>query len=324
MVNLKGIDIFVSAKVFSPFGGKPKVKLTNKFGLPRTIVNAMERDTYTMGAARMSVTGLLKPPRIGMLYKQHHDKIERDVTDGIWALFGQALHAILERGGDEEHIPEERLFAEVRGWIISGQIDLQKFVRPFVKIIDYKSTSAYAVMNEKREWVEQLNVYRWLVETATPHRVSGLGICAFVRDWSRHRAAENTEYPQAPTIMIDIPLWSFAEAAAFVEERVRIHQAAITSSDMGDELPECTDEERWMRPDKWAVKKTGNKRAIKVHDTHEEAQQHLANLLKKTANEDKPAFIIEHRKSEPIRCTGDYCHVSAWCSQYARWKKENE
>jgi hypothetical protein len=84
---------------------------------------------------------------------------------------------------------------------------------------------------------------------------------------------------------------------------------------MGEEPPECTDEERWMRPDSWAVMKVGNKRATKVHDSRHEAEKHLANL--------DGNFVIDHRRGEPIRCTGDYCNVSAWCRQYERWKKEN-
>ncbi len=291
------------------------MKYTNKFGLPKTIVNAMERDQYSMGEARMSVTGLLKPPRIGALFKLHHEKIEKDVSDGIWALFGQAIHAILERGGDEEHIPEERLFITVRGWVNSGQLDVQKLDNNKVKIIDYKSCSAYAVMSEKKDWVEQLNVYGHLLRVAKGYEVEALSVCAFIRDWSRHQAGQSNEYPQSPIIPVEIPLWAPETAAAFVEERVAVHQKAIASSDMGEEPPECTDEERWMRPDSWAVMKVGNKRATKVHDSRHEAEKHLANL--------DGNFVIDHRRGEPIRCTGDYCNVSAWCRQYERWKKEN-
>lgn len=291
------------------------MKITNNHGLPQTIVNAIERDDYTMGAARMSVTGLLKPPRIGLLYAKHHDKIERDVTDMIWSLFGRAVHKILEQGGDEQHIPEERLFAEVRGWIISGQLDLQMLGPKKVKITDYKTTSAYAVMHEKTDWLQQLNTYRWLLETATDHRVQELAVCAFVRDWSRHRAKENPEYPQVPTVMIPIPMWTMAEAGAFVEERVKVHQKAIASSDMGEEPPLCTDDERWMRGASYAVVKRGGKRAAKVFDDMIQA----ANYAEFRGAE----YDVQTRLALPVRCQGDYCGVSAWCSQYAQWKKEN-
>lgn len=291
------------------------MKITNNHGLPKTILNAVERDDYSRGNARISVTGLLKPPRIGLLYAKHHHDIEKDVTDYIWALFGKAVHKILELGGDEKHIPEERLFAEVRGWRISGQLDLQELAPKTAKIVDYKVTSAWAVMHEKVEWVEQLNLYRWLLETATEWKVSELSVCAFVRDWNRHQAANSNDYPQKPMVMVSIPLWGMNEAATFVEERVRVHQTAQAAWDMGGEPPLCTDQERWMRQSRYAVKKQGNKRPTKVFDNAHDA----ATCAKDLGVE----YVVDSRPGEPIRCTGDYCNVSRWCSQYREWSGKN-
>lgn len=291
------------------------MKITNHDNLPRTILNAIERDDYTRGNARISITGLLKPPRIGLLYNKHAPDIEKDVTDFIWQLFGKAVHKVLEMGGDEEHIPEERLFSEIRGWRISGQLDLQKLSPPMVAITDYKVTSAWAVMHSKNEWVEQLNSYRWLLEQATNYRVSKLAICAFVRDWSRHEAGASNQYPQKPMVMIPIPLWPMEEAGRFLDERVRVHQEAQAIWDMGGEPPYCTDEERWMRKASYAVRKQTNKRATKVHDSALEAARHAKNLGEE--------YVVDTRPGEPIRCTGDYCSVSKWCSQYREWREKN-
>lgn len=289
------------------------MKITNRHGLPKTIVNAIERDPYHMGDARISVTGLLKPPRISLLYKKYSDLIEKDVADNIWALFGQAIHSILERGGDEEHIPEERLFISCRGWRISGQVDLQKVSDTVVNIQDYKSTSAYAVMHDKPEWVEQTNCYAHLVRVCKGLTVQSLSIVAFVRDWNRHQAQANSDYPQSPCVVVPIPLWTPERAEAFIDERVRIHQDAQAGWDMGDDPPQCTDEERWMRTPTYAVVKQGNKRASKVFDDPTEATKY--------AEFRGAAFVVETRKAEPIRCSGDYCGVSQWCRQYADWKK---
>lgn len=291
------------------------MRITNHHNLPRTIMNAIERDDYSRGNARISVTGLLKPPRIGLLFSKHHTDIEKDVTDQIWSLFGKAVHKILEMGGDEEHIPEERLFAEVRGWRISGQLDLQKLKPPNVKVCDYKVTSAWAVTNGKPEWISQLNAYRWLLETATNYRVEDLSVCAFIRDWSRHQVGASNDYPQQPMVMIDIPLWSMQEAQDYIEERVRVHQEAQALWDMGQEPPPCNDEERWMRKASYAVRKQGNKRATKVFDTALEATDYASHL--------GGEFVVDSRPGEPIRCTGDYCNVSRWCSQYKEWREKN-
>lgn len=288
------------------------MKITNNHDLPQPLVNAVERDPYSMGNARISVTGLLRPPRITLLYKRHSPEIVTDVVDHIWSLMGRAIHKVLEDGGDEQHITEERLFAEVRGWRISGQVDLQKKGNRY-KITDYKNTSAYTVRQEKKEWAEQLNSYAWLVREATGMEVEAVNVCAIVRDWSRHRAKEDQDYPQAPAVMVPVPLWTHEEAGRFVEERVRVHQAAIAGWDMGDEPPPCSDAERWMRPDTWAVIKQGNKRPSKVCESVGEANEY--------AGQRGDAYYVQHRPGEPIRCSGNYCQVAPWCKQYAEWQK---
>lgn len=289
------------------------MRVTNRLGLPQTLVNAIERDPYSMGAARISVTGLLRPPRITLLHKKHAAEIESDVVDNIWSLFGRAVHKILEDGGDEEHLTEERLFFDARGWRVSGAVDLQRLGNGRVRVVDYKTCSAYAVMHEKPDWVSQLNLYAHALRVAKDADVESLAICAIIRDWSRHKAKADPDYPQDPVAMIELSLWSPEEAAAFAEQRVRVHQEAIASVALGEDLPLCSDEERWMRQPEYAVKKPGNKRATKVFDTFQKAKDFAA--IK--------GLIIEERPAEPIHCTS-YCNVSAWCSQYAAWKKERE
>ena len=39
------------------------MKLTNKYGLPQTLVNVLERPTYSKGKANLSVTQLLNSPK---------------------------------------------------------------------------------------------------------------------------------------------------------------------------------------------------------------------------------------------------------------------
>lgn len=63
----------------------------------------------------------------------------------------------------------------------------------------------------------------------------------------------------------------------------------------------CTDEERWHKPDKWAVKKPGNKRALKLHDTREAAMAHAGTTLE-----------VEYRPGEDTKCL-KYCSVAQFC-----------
>lgn len=286
------------------------MKITNKFNVPETLVALATRDYYTKGKSDYSVTEIISPPRIQRLRRKHFEEIEQDVSDMLWMLLGTALHVVAERSEVSGHTNEERLSAGINGIILSGAIDLQKDDEDGVTITDYKFTSAWALMNDKPEWEQQQNIYKYLVERVKKKPVKGLKICALIRDWSRRDAQNKPDYPQAPIQVIDIPMWTFDRTEAFIKERVEMHRDSKVSADWGDELPLCSDEERWLRPTTYAVKKDGRKTAIRVFDTQDEADA----LLKEMPEKDKG--FIEIRKGEAVRCTGNFCGVSQWCNQF--------
>lgn len=282
------------------------MKVTNKFGVPAPLVTLASKEYYSKGAAQYSVTELLSPARVRRLREQYNSEIQTDVTDLMWQMLGSALHVVMERGQTDGHITEERLFAEVDGLVVSGAIDLQEEKDGGVIITDYKFCSAWAVMNEKPEWEQQLNIYKWLVESVKCKRVDGLRICALIRDFNRHETREN--YPAAPIQMVDIPMWSLLETEKFVRQRLDLHRDAKVAQDLGDALPECSPEERWQSETTYAVKRDGRKTAIRVFKTMEEAEE-LAQ---------KEKGYVETRPGEPKRCTGNFCGVAQWCEQYQR------
>lgn len=282
------------------------MKITNKFGVPGTLEALAKRDYYTKGKADYSVTELISPPRVQRLRRRHWEKMESDVSDMLWSLMGSALHVVAERGQAEGHITEQRLFHEVDGITISGAIDVQQMGPDGITIIDYKFTKAWSVMADKPEWEAQQNIYAWLVHEVKGQEVAGVQICALVRDWSRLEALRKPEYPQAPIHIVKLPLWPFERTEAYVRERIRLHNEGRMAEDLDAELPRCSPDEQWRREPKFAVMKEGRKRALRVLDTEDEAIQ----LAKKEGG------YVERRKSEPIRCTGNYCGVRDWCSQY--------
>lgn len=73
--------------------------LTNKLGLPDTIVKACSYDSHKV-AGDLSVTQLIDSPRVRIL-KRKHD-YEEDVSDMLFALMGTALHHILERANIDQ------------------------------------------------------------------------------------------------------------------------------------------------------------------------------------------------------------------------------
>jgi hypothetical protein len=290
------------------------MKLTNVHKIPETFVNVLKRPTYSKGKANLSATQLLNSPKIVALTKKFEDEIEQDVSDMVWSIFGTAIHGVLEHGKDDNHIVEERLHAEVGGWNISGAIDLQIVTgENTISIRDYKTTSAWGVMNEKIEWEQQLNIYAWLVERNKRVVVDSLGIVAIIRDWSRREAAKNEDYPQAPVKELPIKLWPYQEREEFIENRLVAHSEAEFALDANEALPDCTPSEMWEKPSIWAVRKVGNVRAKSLHNTEEEANAALEAAGK--------GFEIEYRPGERTRCAS-FCPVSNWCQQWRNFQEQ--
>lgn len=248
------------------------MKLTNKHNLPQTFVNVIKRPTYSKGKAHLSATELINSPQIVQLKHRHWDDIEVDASEMVWSLFGSAVHGILEHGKDKNHIVEERIHLTHDGWHLSGAIDLQEVDEDGINIKDYKVTGAWAVRNEKQEWHDQLNIYAWMVEKVKGVSIKSLQIVAIIRDWSSREASLKEDYPQAPIVTIDIPIWPMQQREDFVNERLHMHAAAYFESDSGGDLPECTAEQMWEKQTTYAVKKEGGVRAKSVHATREEAE----------------------------------------------------
>ena len=282
--------------------------ITNHTGLPEPVFKALTRNDYSKGKSNRSVTQLIDSPRVRVLRKENDEKIEEDAADMLWSVLGTAVHKMFEEHEADQHIVEERLYAEIDNWIISGAIDIQREEGDgSVTILDYKCTSAWSVIYGKSEWDKQLNFYAWLAEHDKGCTVGALKICAVLRDWQRKKAEVDSSYPQAPIVIVDIPLWSRQVRDEYVRERVRIHQEAEFERLTGGDLPLCSDEERWKKDDQFAVKKIGTKRAIKLFDSMDDAFAYM-----------KENQEIETRKGRSIRCEDNYCKVAEFCDQYRR------
>jgi hypothetical protein len=297
------------------------MKLTNRNNLPETIINVIRRPEYNKGKSNMSVTELLNSPRIVQLKRKHWDELTEDASDMVWSIFGTAIHGVLEHGKDDHHIVEERTHIVLDNMHISGAIDLQEIEADGIIVSDYKTTSAWAVMNEKQDWHNQLNSYAYLVEAAKKMPVKKLQIVAIVRDWSRRDAATRDGYPAAPIVVIDIPLWSFAEREAYVRGRISLHGDAFFEMETGGDMPNCTAEEMWEKPTTYALKKDGNVRAKSVHETSEAAETALAAATEKAKKGEK--FLIEVREGGRTRCES-FCQVSPYCKQHQEYMASKE
>jgi hypothetical protein len=283
--------------------------ITNKHNLPQTLVNLAENRDYSRGNSHRSITQLIDAPQISVLRMINENRITEDVVDTFWANLGSALHHITEKGADDKHLVEERLFVDVEDWTISGAIDVQRLEDDnSITIMDYKFTSVWAVKNPKLDWERQLNCYAYLVEANKKVKIKELQIICFLRDWNRNNAKRDMNYPQQQIVVVPIKLWDFEERSKYVADRVRTHQEALQDYMNGKDMAECTFEEMWKREDTYAVKKKKNKRALKVFEIETDA--------KEFAKEKGEEYEVEYREGVAVRCEDNYCKVNQWCPQY--------
>ena len=271
--------------------------LTNRLNLPRSIFAAVANDPYTKGKSDISVTGLIAPPYQRKL--RETTEVQEDVSDRIWSLLGQSVHSVLERAypeGTTDAVVEQRLFAEVNDWVVSGQMD----VLEGGVLNDFKVTSVWS-RDGKIEWEQQLNLLAALCRREYQktgderYLVTKLQIIAIYRDWVMSKTFD-ADYPQAQVGVIEVPLWSLERQEAYLLERVKAHQES--------EPPPCTDEERWKSETVWALMKEGRKSAVKLYDNMDEAQDAAEKAGKNHS--------VVCRQGEYRRCA-NYCNVSHAC-----------
>ena len=293
------------------------MKYTNKHNIPIEIIRAVENDSYSKGDSVKSITGFLQPPQISIINEEHSDKITQDISERIWILLGQSVHSILERANENEldTLTEERMYATVYGWRISGQTDSISLEDNTLK--DYKVTSAWTVMNalkdEKPEWAQQLNCYGWLAKQSGK-TIDQLNIIAISRDWSKFQYERSGgDYPPAPVTVINIPMWTDEEQQNFIEERVSLHQDAEAEFLISGTLPPCSDEERWKKEDTYRVVKAGRKSALRVLDSQKKADKYMSG------HKNEKNLSVELALGKSVRCES-YCPVADFCKQYQEEK----
>jgi hypothetical protein len=249
----------------------------------------------------------LKPARQSALRKRHADEIEEDASDRIWSLIGQSAHEICNRANKTE-LTEKRFFAKFGDYTVSAQIDSLDLLGGVLS--DYKVTTQYkAKPNETpdADYTAQLNIQAEILRM-NGHTVNELRIIAILRDWSKNKARLDPSLPQANVAVLNIPLWTREQTQSFIAFRIAEHVAADS------ELPECSSEERWAKPDMYAVVK--GKRAINggVQFSLEAAEKICAQ---------NPGTRVEYRKGESMRCEL-YCNVSEFCTQYKKTVTKSE
>ena len=281
------------------------MNITNKNNLPQPIYDAVKNDSYDKGESDFTVTGLLKPPRQAALQAKHWAELEEDCSDRIWALMGQLMHGLLERSATSG-IVEKRFYTIIDNTKIGGQIDRYENGT----IGDYKFVSAYKLKRGvPEEYTIQLNMLAELMRQ-NGHVVNKLELVGILRDWSKMEATRDPAYPQSQVMVLPVELWPPGMIQDEMRARVREHKSAQACDVLRQELPECTEADRWAKPTVYAVMKEGKERALKLYGSCMEASAH--------ADLDKSLSVIK-RPGSNTRCE-NFCSVSKFCTQYQEMK----
>lgn len=274
---------------------------TNKTGLPQPIVDVITQEDYVAADNEFRVTSLIKGLKQTILERRHDDEIEVDVSDLQDALWGTAIHYILENSQEREHlIKEDRLKAEIDGITISGKPDL--YNSKTKTLTDYKTAKVWKfIFNDFVDWQQQLKIYSWLL-SKNGMEVQRAEIVGILKDFSKLDVRRKQGYPQCgmPTVSMDITPEMIQETEQWLKERVRLLKGYLALPD--DEIPECEPDERWANDSKFAVMKKGRKSALRLFDLEEDALDYL-----ETAGD-----YIEYRAGIDPRCM-DYCPAKQFC-----------
>lgn len=272
--------------------------ITNKKNLPQALVTACEKEHV---GADYSVTQLLKGVCEIVQEKRFKDQCEFDVADNVNALFGTAVHNLLQEKTDDPLILSEHYMQDtfLDGVTVSGIADVIDIREQTIK--DYKTCSVWKVkFSDYKDWWEQLRsyLYLWYVETGMLWKTAQ--IVALIKDYSQTDAERDNEYPQSPIVSLEFH---------YTEEEIKSvgstwHDKLAQVEDIlrgNAELTEpCTPEERWAKPTTWAVMKEGRKTAVRVFQSEEEAQK-LAEELGK-------GHSVLKREGEDTKCK-KYCII---------------
>lgn len=288
------------------------MNITNRMNLPQQFVDALARD-YEYKDKRYSVTSMLKGYKEIILTRRHFNEMEEDVSENIWALFGSAVHKILEESEEaNDELKETKIyFTFPNGYTLSGQQDL--FSESQKRITDYKTGTVWKVIKDEWDDYRKQCLYYGLLFRKIGFDVDNAEIVMVLKDWSKSKAKFDSSYPQSPVYVkhFDFTDKDFEEAEKEVVRKFDIINRLNNLKD--DEIQECTFEERWATLDKYAVMKKNGKRAVKLCDTKSEAEEMVAN---------GKGDYVEFRQGEDKKCT-EYCSCAKWCNYWKeRYGKE--
>lgn len=285
--------------------------LTNRLNLPQPFVDAVT-SKHEYKPHRYSVTEILGGTCEAILKRRHHGEQDEDVSDRIWVLLGSAVHKVLEEAeATDTQLQENWLSVPVgdNGYELSGIFDL--YDDSTKTVTDWKTCAVWKIIfGDFEDWRKQTLAYCWMLRHLGIDAERG-EIVAIMRDHNMRKARTDRDYPQHPVHRMG---WDFTEKdLSEIESDIYAWFAEVMHEETLEDayLNPCSPEQRWHKDDKWAVMRKGQKRAVKLFDSRDNALEFVDWLADQPSNKGKPLYI-EERKGEDTKCES-YCSVSEFC-----------
>ena len=286
------------------------MKMTNDHNLPDELLQALKPYDRKVRENRYSVTEIIDAPCKVLLTRRHYDEIVEDASSRIWAMFGSAMHSVIEQNGKENWLLEKKLVTLLEGITIAGVLDIYKPDEQ--EIVDFKTTSVWSIIYGDRlhEWALQLNIYAWMLRRHG-YPVKAIANTYILKDHNAGKALQGGDYPQIPAGKVYHKLMTDKQIEEYLLARFAVYEVGNKLYD--ENLIPCTARERWAKPTTYAVMKGENKRATKVCDDLEFANNYILRLEMEGAK--AGTYNVVERLGEDVRCNS-YCSVKEYCPYY--------
>lgn len=313
--------------------------LLNNSGIPLSMAVWLANDDYDYDPDphTVSVTTLLKPTKSVILASRITKMPDGDISNVIKSSLGTAVHndienvwnnrkkreiAMLKLGYPKSLVEriivnpdpnammpsnavpiymERRSKRKIGKWTISGKFD---FVVEDT-VTDFKTTSTYKYVSQSgaEEYRQQGSIYKWLNPEII--KADHLTIEYLFTDWMQGKADTDKNYPQCQIISQKFTTMSSDEVEKFISSKLKLLEMYEHSKQA--DIPACTPEELWQRPNTWKYYKNPNstKRSTKNFDNPADAN---ARLLA-----DGSVGIVTLVEGAVLRCK--YCNAISNCKQ---------
>lgn len=269
------------------------------------------------------VTDLITPPRIVLMRIRHKDEIpDRPYEETSKALMGTALHELFAKKlryskHGKDFLIEYPVWDKFLGKKIKGRLD--GFYKPEGVLFDYKTTGTYKGTMPPTEFEPQLNIYAYLLRLAG-WQTNALQVLYWHPDWNKYQISRQANYPKKRWHRKPVTLWSYDAQHEYTMLKIANLNDAEDQDD--NNLPRCTDEERWITPKQYAVVSPKADRAHRVMEDLDRLHEWI-DWKNQSKSPLPKGYSIEERPQTYRRCT-DFCDVNQLCSQYQEWQEQNE